>query len=71
MTVPEVRWLLTCLVWKVVELGLAPSLSHETVRLHLKKRPQALAEAGVVHPPGERRVRGPHGGRVGFVRRTL
>ena len=65
------HWTLRLLAGKVVELGLAPSLSHETVRLHLKKRPQAVAEAGVVHPPSERRVRGPHGGRAGFVRRTL
>ena len=32
---------------------------------HLKKLPQAVAEAGVVHPQGERRVRGPHGARAG------
>ena len=30
-------WTLRLLAGKVVELGLAPSLSHETVRLHLKK----------------------------------
>ena len=73
------HWTLRLLAGKVVELGLAPSLSHETVRLHLKKHPQALAEAGVVHSQGERRVRGPHGGRAGpriqygagSVRRTL
>ena len=65
------HWTLRLLAGKVVELRLAPSLSHETVRLHLKKRPQTVAEAGVVHPQGERRVRGPHGRRAGFVRRTL
>ena len=81
------HWTLRLLAGKVVELGLAPSLSHETVRLHLKKTlssprsatGQAVAEAGVVHPQGERRVRGPHGGSVGpriqygagSVRRTL
>ena len=72
-TAPEGHdhWTLRLLAGKVVELGLTPSLSHETVRLHLKKRPQAVAEAGVVHPPSERRVRGPHGGRAGPVRRTL
>ena len=58
------HWTLRLLAGQVVELGLAPSLSHETVRLHLKKLPQAVAEAGVVHPQGERRVRGPHGGRA-------
>ena len=61
------------LAGKVVELGLAPSLSHETVRQrHLKKTlssprsatGQAVAEAGVVHPQGERRLRSPHGGSV-------
>ena len=36
-----------------------------------KKRPQAVAEAGMVHPKGKRRLRGPHGGRAGPVRRTL
>ena len=65
------HWTLRLLAGKVVELGLAPSLSHETVRLHLKKRSQAVAEAGVVHPQGERRVRGSYGGSVGPVRRTL
>ena len=72
------HWTLRLLAGKVVELGLTPSLSHETVRLHLKKTlssprsatGQAVAEAGVVHPQGERRVRGPPGGRAGFVRRT-
>ena len=33
------HWTLRLLAGKVVELGLAPSLSHETVRLHLKKTP--------------------------------
>ena len=65
------HWTLRLLAGKVVELGLASSLSHETVRLHLKKRPQAVAEAGVVHSKGQRRVRGPHGGCAGSVRRTL
>ena len=41
------HWTLRLLAGQVVELGLAPSLSHETVRLHLKKLPQAVAEAGV------------------------
>ena len=31
------HWTLRLMAGKVVELGLAPSLSHETVRLHLKK----------------------------------
>ena len=65
------HWTLRLLAGKVVELGLTPSMSHEGVRQRLKKRPQAVAEAGVVHPQCERRVRGPHGGGAGFVRRTL
>ena len=73
------HWTLRLLAGKVVELGLASSLSHEGVRKRLKKTlssprsatGQAVAEAGVVHPQGERRIRGPHGGRAGPVRRTL
>ena len=36
-----------------------------------KKHPPAVAEAAVVHPQGERGVRGCHGGRAGPLRRTL
>ena len=39
------------------------SLSHETVRLHLKKHPQAMVEAAVVHPESKRGICGGHGGR--------
>ena len=35
------HWTLRLLADKVVELGLAPSLSHETVRLHLEKTPSS------------------------------
>ena len=35
-----------------------------------KKRSQAVAEDGVVHPEGERGFRGQHGGRAGPVRGT-
>ena len=35
------HWTLRLLAGKVVELGLAPSPSHETVRLHLKKTPSS------------------------------
>ena len=47
------HWTLRLLAGKAVELGLAPSLSHETVRLRLKKRAQAVAETAMVHPEGE------------------
>ena len=59
------HWTLRLLADKVVELGLAPSLSHEMVRLRLKKHAQALAKAAVVHLPDERGVCGGHGGRAG------
>ena len=65
------HWTLRLLAGKVVELKLASSMSHEGVRRRLKKRAQALAKERVVHPQGERRVRGPHGGCAGPVRRTL
>ena len=35
------HWNLRLVAGKVVELGLTPSLSHETVRLHLKKAPSS------------------------------
>ena len=64
-------WTLRLLADQVVKLELTGSSSRETVRQVLKKRTQAVAEAqavaeeGVVHPQGERRVRSPHGGRAG------
>ena len=72
------HWTRRLLAGKVVELGLAPSLSHETVRLHLKKTSlsprsatgQAVAEAGVVHSPGKRRLRSRYGGCPGPICRT-
>ena len=65
------HWTLRLLAGKVVELGLASSMSHEGVRQRLKKRSQALAEERVVHPQGERRLRGAHGGSAGPIRGTL
>ena len=73
------HWTLRLLAGKVVELGLVASMSHEGIRKRLKKTHssprsatgQAVAEEGVVHSQGERRVRGQHGGCSGPVRRTL
>ena len=73
------HWTLRLLAGKVVELGLVASMSHEGIRKRLKKTlssprsatGQAVAEEGVVHSQGERRVRGQHGGCSGPVRRTL
>ncbi len=70
------RWTLELLADQMVELGLVESLSYETVRLKLKKRPQAVAQAAVVHPQGRRGVRGGprfgygagYGGRAGPLR---
>ena len=64
------HWTLRLLAGKAVELGLVESLSHETVRLRLKKRPQALA-AAEVHSDSRRGVCGGHGGCAGALRRTL
>ena len=44
------HWTLRALAGKTVELGLVESLSHETVRLRLKKGSQAVAQEAVVHP---------------------
>ena len=65
------RWTLRLLADQAVKLELTGSISRETVRQVLKKRTQALAEKGVVHPKGERRVRSLHGGRAGPLRGTL
>ena len=65
------HWVLRLLLDWMVELGLVKSLSHETVRLHLKKLPSAVAEERVVHSCGKRRLCGPHGGCPGSVRRIL
>ena len=64
------RWTLRLLAGQAVELELTESISRETVRQVLKKRTQALAEKGVAHPQGERRVRSLPGGPAGPLRRT-
>lgn len=61
------RWTLNLLAGRVVELGLADSISKETVRSYLKKRTQALAEARMVYSRGKRRLCGGDGGRSGSV----
>ena len=65
------HWTLRLLAGKAVELGLVESLSHETVRLRLKKSAQAVAETAMVHPKGKRGICGGHGGRAGPLRRAL
>ena len=65
------NWTLHLLADKVVELEFAGSISLETVRRILKKRTQAVEEERVVHPQGERGVRGPDGGCAGPVPRRV
>ncbi len=50
------HWTLRLLAGKVVQLGYADSFSHETIRRLLKKHPETLASAGVVHSRGRRGV---------------
>ena len=65
------HWTLRLLAGKAVELGVVESLSHETVRLRLKKSAQAVAETAMVHPKGKWGICGGHGGCAGPLRRTL
>ena len=75
----HVSWTLHLLADKVVELEFAGSISLETVRQILKKTNssprsatgQAVEEERVVHPQGERGVRGPDGGCAGPVPRRV
>ncbi len=59
------HWTMQLLADKLVELGVVESISDETVRRVLKKRPQALAEEAVVHNPGDGQFRLADGGCVG------
>ena len=45
------HWTLRALAGKTVELGLVESLSHETVRLRLKKSAQTVAQEAVGASP--------------------
>ena len=60
-------WTLQLIADKAVAMGFAESISLETVRQILKKRTQTVEEEGVVHPRGERGVRGSDGGCAGPV----
>ena len=59
------HWTLQLLADQVVAMEFAGSISLETVRQILKKRTQTLEEERVVHPQGERGVRGADGGCAG------
>jgi transposase len=60
-------WSMRLLAGTLVELGVVESVSHETVRYRLKKRPQALAAQSVVHTQTWHGVRGCDGRRPGRV----
>jgi transposase len=61
-------WTLTLLANKLVELEVVASISRETVRRTLKKRPQAVAEAAMAHRAGARcRLCVPDGASAGSV----
>ena len=67
---PEGRasWTLKLLADRLVECEIMESISPETVRQTLKKRPQALAERVLVHPAArQRRVRLCDGRRAGSL----
>ena len=69
---PEGRavWTLQLLADKLVELHVIESISDESVRRTLGKKPaQALAGRALVHRAGGRGLRGAHGGRAGSLRR--
>lgn len=67
------RWTLHLLADKLVELEVVDSISHETVRQHLKKkRAEALANAQILHPSRtERRVRRGYGRRARSLPATV
>lgn len=48
------HWTLRLLAGQVVQLGFADSLSYETVRRLLKKHPETMAGAGMVHSRSRR-----------------
>ncbi|WP_194715629.1 hypothetical protein [Noviherbaspirillum soli] len=61
-------WTSNLLSNKLVELDVVTSISRETVRRTLKKRPQAVAKAAMVHRAGARcRLCGPDGASAGRV----
>jgi hypothetical protein len=67
------RWSLRLLAGRLVELQVVDTISHETVRQNLKKKPtEALAPDDVVHSPRTRRgLRRPHGAGAGGLQTPL
>lgn len=51
--VERIRWTMQLLADRLVELAVVERISDETVRRTLKKLPQALAKAAMVHPRGQ------------------
>jgi Homeodomain-like domain len=66
------RWTLRLLAERAVELEIVESVSHETVRQCLKKRPEAVAKEHVVHSSeAQRRVRVSQGKRALSLSKAL
>jgi hypothetical protein len=62
----RLRWTLSLLEDKVVELNIVAKASDNTIGRTLKKHSQAAPEGAIRHSPrGQRRVRGGHGRRAG------
>ena len=61
------RWTMQLLAGRAVELGLAESLSDETVRRLLKKQAEAVAKTAVVHRDGDDGLHLADGGPAGPV----
>ena len=66
----QARWTAKLPTNRAVELEVIESVSESIVCRVLKKRAEVLAEAVVVHPEGQRRVRCSNGGRPGVVGRA-
>ncbi len=63
-------WSMQLLADKLVELHVIEAISDETVRRTLGEKPaQALESRPLVYRPGRGRLRRPHGGRAGPLRR--
>lgn len=67
------RWTLRLLAGRLVELEVVDTVSYETVRRALKKKPvQALAQSHVVHSAqAKRSLRRPHGAGAGGLQAPL
>ena len=65
------HWTLRLLAGRWWSWGWCPPCPTRRCACGLKNHSQAVAEAGMVHSQGERRLRSPYGGHLGPVCRTL